>query len=87
MERRQGGAFGGNSKLRFLVIHSLVPMHNFKFSTLQVNRSLIMVRHFCFNFQNKLLHCFGVTSLRVNGALVNSTMDCALDVKRSFAKN
>lgn len=62
-------------------------MHNFKFSTLQVNRSLIMVRHFCFNFQNKLLHCFGVTSLRVNGALVNSTMECALDVKRSFAKN
>lgn len=60
-------------------------MHNFKFSTLQVNRSLIMVRHFCFNFQNK--HCFGVTSLRVSDALVNSTMDCALDVKRSFAKN
>lgn len=60
-------------------------MHNFKFSTLQVNRSLIMVRHFCFNFQNK--HCFGVTSLRVNGALVNSTMDCVLGVKRSFAKN
>lgn len=60
-------------------------MHNFKFSTLQVNRSLIMVRHFCFNFQNK--HCFGVTSLRVNGALVNSTNDCVLGVKRSFAKN